>query len=315
MKKILGIVILSLLLSISAYAAKYSARVGDIVQNEISFGKKKFPLPSGEFTVAAYKKWLSFKDILLIQIDKDTGIIRWKIKLTATGNTNTKHSSWVPNKMCKQTNLYFTKAKKGSQKFACWSVSHSNSDGEEVIRSAISNNYFSFGDKVYYKIGANEGFSEAVRDFEIKSNINSPNMYVVSRHHYANKSKLYEAEYYYNPELDGVPKPKNLSWETNEFHVQRIMDYPKHEAFLKKYMSVSASLVDRFNNLNKVRGALRLDASTYIAQASMNTGSGQATNEVNTGNIVEQIKGLKELMDAGAISKEEFEKAKKKLLN
>ena len=81
MKKILRIVVLSLLLSISAYATKYSAKVGDIVQNEISFGKNKFPLPPGEFTVAAYKKWLMFKDILLVQIDKDTGIIMWKIKL------------------------------------------------------------------------------------------------------------------------------------------------------------------------------------------------------------------------------------------
>ena len=47
----------------------------------------------------------------------------------------------------------------------------------------------------------------------------------------------------------------------------------------------------------------------------MNTGSGQTTTEFNAGSIVEQIKGLKDLMDAGAISKEEFEKAKKKLLN
>ena len=107
MKKILGVIILSLLMSISANASKFSAKVGDTVENEISFGKIKFPLPPGEFTVAAYKKWLMFKDIMLVQIDKDTGIIRWKIKITATGNTETKHSSWVPSEMCKQTNLYF----------------------------------------------------------------------------------------------------------------------------------------------------------------------------------------------------------------
>ena len=98
MKKILGILILSLLMSMSAYASKYSAKIGDTVENEISFGKVKFPLPPGEFTVTAYKKWLMFKDIMLVQIDKNTEIIRWKIKITATGNPSIsldKDSSWV----------------------------------------------------------------------------------------------------------------------------------------------------------------------------------------------------------------------------
>ena len=35
----------------------------------------------------------------------------------------------------------------------------------------------------------------------------------------------------------------------------------------------------------------------------------------NKGDIVSQIKGLKDLLDAGAISQDEFDKAKKKLLN
>ena len=120
---------------------------------------------------------------------------------------------------------------------------------------------------------------------------------------------------YKRQELDGVPKPKSLEWDTNEFHLQRVMDYPKHEEFLKKYISVTASLVDRFNQLNKVKGSLTLDASTLITQASINVGSSEAIKEVPKGNIVEQIKQLKELMDAGAITQEEFDKAKKKLLN
>ena len=97
--------------------------------------------------------------------------------------------------------------------------------------------------------------------------------------------------------------------------MQKVKNYPKHEAFLKKYISVTASLVDRFNQLNKVKGDLTLDASTLITQASINVGSGETTKEVPKGNIAEQIKQLKELMDAGAITKEEFEKAKKQILN
>ena len=83
MIRILSVVFLSLLLSINSYASKFSAKQGETVENEIYFGKNKFPLPPGKFLVAAYKKWLDFKDILLVQIDEETGIIRWKIKLTA----------------------------------------------------------------------------------------------------------------------------------------------------------------------------------------------------------------------------------------
>ena len=317
MKKILGILILSLLMSMSAYASKYSAKIGDTVENEISFGKVKFPLPPGEFTVTAYKKWLMFKDIMLVQIDKNTGIIRWKIKITATGNTETKHSSWVPSEMCKQTNLYFVKIKKGSQKFACWSVSHSNSDSEEVVRSAISNNYFSFGDKVYYKIAANQGFAEQVRNFENQNNIELPGMFVVSKHQNEKKSKLHESEYYYNPELNGIPKSNNLNWDRNEFHKQQIKSFPEHETFMKDYISISASLIDRFNKLNRVKGNLKLDASTYIKQASTNfqKKDTEETSSENKGDLINQIKSLKELLDAGAITQDEFDKAKKKILN
>ena len=164
-------------------------------------------------------------------------------------------------------------------------------------------------------IGANKGFWKKVRDYELSNNMKTPDIFVYSHHSYAKGSKLYESQYYYNPELDGVPKPKSLEWDTNEFHLQRVMDYPKHEEFLKKYISVTASLVDRFNQLNKVKGSLTLDASTLITQASINVGSSEAIKEVPKGNIVEQIKQLKELMDAGAITQEEFDKAKKKLLN
>ena len=40
----------------------------------------------------------------------------------------------------------------------------------------------------------------------------------------------------------------------------------------------------------------------------------KSTN-TDTDDIVSQIKGLKELLDAGAITQDEFDKAKKKLLN
>ena len=169
-------------------------------------------------------------------------------------------------------------------------------------------------------IGANKGFWKEVRDYEIANDIKTPDIFVYSKHNYAKGSRLYESEYYYNPELDGVPKPKSLEWDTNEFHMQRVMNHPKHEEFLKKYISISANLVDRFNKLNKVKGALTLNPEENFTQASINvekagTKKVKKSTDANKGDIVGQIKGLKELLDAGAITQDEFDKAKKKLLN
>ena len=294
MKKLLAILVLGLLLSGNAYAGKYNPyKVGDIIENEVVFGKRdKFPLPPGKFTVGVIHKKQEFNDIMLYQEDEN-GVVRWAVQVMGTGST--QWESWKAPKWCKRTNVYFIKKKIGNKTYACWMVNHTRSD-----------------------IGANKGFWKEVRDYEIATNMKNPDIYVFSLNTYANKSKLYEWSYYYNPELDGIPKPKSLEWDTNEFHMQRVMNYPKHEAFLKKFISISAELRDRFNQLNKVKGKTSLDASTYITQASINTGSGSENKNVTTGsskNITQQIKELNELYESGVLTKEEFEKAKKKLLN
>ena len=297
MKKILGIVVLGLLMSANVYAApNFSAKVGDVVENEVTFGKRdKFPLPPGKFTVGVIGKNKEFTDVVLHQIDEKSGVVRWAISLYATGNTQWEY--WNLSKFCKRTNVYFIKKKRSSKSFACWMVNHSRSD-----------------------ITANKGFWKKVRDYEISNKIVSPDIYVYSEYAYSKGSKLYGMSYYYNPELDGVPKPKNLEWATNEFHMQRVYKYPKHEEFLKKYISISANLVDRFNQLNKVRGGLTLNPEENFTQASINvekagTKKVKKSTDANKGDVVSQIKGLKELLDAGAITQDEFDKAKKKLLN
>ena len=274
---------------------KWNYQSGDIVQGEVVFSKKDtFKLPPGEFIVALNSREKEFKHLLVYQLDKKSGYVRWVINFYATGHTQWQW--WNPGKFCDRTNVYFIKKSKGNKKFACWMVNHSRSD-----------------------ISANEGFWAKVRDYEIANGINGPDIYVYSLYEYAKGPKLWGAAYYYNPELDGVPKPKNLEWETNEFHKQRVMDYPKHEEFLKKYISVSAEFVDAFNTTHKIKNssALSLNASDYISNASINTGGTASSkkDKTSTSSLTEELKDLKELLDTGAITKEEFNKAKDQLLN
>ena len=285
--------VLGLLLIPNYSEAKFAYKVGDIVENEVVFGKRdKFPLPPGKFSVGVIHKKKEFSDMMLYQYDEN-GLVRWAINVMATGTTQWEY--WNPPKWCKRTNVYFIKKKIANKKYACWMVNHSRSD-----------------------IADNKGFWKEVRDYEIANSIKNPDIFVYSINTYSNKSKLYEWSYYYNPELDGVPKPKSLEWDTNEFHMQRVMNYPKHEAFLKKFISITAELRDRFNQLNKVKGGTALDASAYITQASINTEPESENKNVTTGsskNVTQQIKELNELYESGVLTKEEFEKAKKKLLN
>jgi predicted Zn-dependent peptidase len=74
-------------------------------------------------------------------------------------------------------------------------------------------------------------------------------------------------------------------------------------------------LIDRFNQMNRVGGGMTLDASNFAVQASMNAQTSGAKNETSKESIVDQIKQLKELLDAGVLTKEEFQKAKKQILN
>ena len=294
MKKYLSLIIISLLLCTNVYA-KWKYKPGDIVQGEVVFGKKdSFKLPPGEFIVALNSRENEFKDLLLYQIDEESGFIRWSIHFYATGRT--KWEWYNPPKFCERTNVYFIQKKIANKKYACWMVNHSRSD-----------------------ISDNKGFWAKVRDYEISNNIKSPDIYVYSRYGYSKGPKVWGASYYYNPELDGVPKPKSLEWDTNEFHKQRVMNYPKHEEFLKKYISISAGFVDAFNKTHKIKSSssLSLNASGYITNVSINAGDSVSSkkDKTSTSSLTEELKNLKELLDSGAITKEEFKKAKDKLLN
>ena len=274
--------------------AKWRYKSGDIVQDEVVFGKKDiFKLPPGEFLVAFVSREREFKDIMLYQIDKDSGYVRWTIHFYATGKTD--WGWWNQPKFCKRTNVYFIKQYKGNKSYACWMVNHYRSD-----------------------IPANKGFWAKVREYEIANNLKNPNILVGSKYEYSKGSKVWGSAYFYNPELDGVPKPKSLEWDTNEFHKQRVMNYPKHEKFLKKYISVSAKFVDEFNKTLKIRGNLRLNPQENFSGAIINTektGNKSLSKSAEKKDIVKELKALKDLLDAGALTQEEFEIAKSKVLN
>ena len=293
MKKILGILLICLLNCNISFAAKLNPyKEGDIVENELIFmNKYKIPLPEGKFEIVVKDKQGKFHDLYLYQEDQN-GKSRWEINVYISRPAETW---WIPGKFCKRKDIYFNQSKLGNKTHHCWVINHTRSDMSDT-----------------------SGFWGKVRDWVIKEKIITSDILVYSQHEYQTLNRrLIGMTYYYNPEVDGLPPPKNLTWDTSEFHMSKVHMFPEHEAFLEKFKSVSATFVKRFNELNNIRESISLNPSKYIVGASINTETPEYNNTKNSSSkdLVFKLKSLKELLDNGTITQKEFEKAKKKILD
>ena len=115
--------------------------------------------------------------------------------------------------------------------------------------------------------------------------------------------------YLINPELYGGPKEQFFTEETSEYHRNNIKKYPKFKKFMNEWRSLSAKRHKEFEIMVKAKQSHKLDLNEVIIPENK-------TSIINDDNdIVKKIKELKKLYEEGALTKEEFEKAKKKILN
>ncbi len=109
-----------------------------------------------------------------------------------------------------------------------------------------------------------------------------------------------------NPKIYNAPKSKNLSEETSEYHKYNIDNYPDHKKIMEEWISISAERHIEFENNARTRSNHKLDLNKYITHKQV---------EIKDDSIIDKIKKLNDLYKSGVLTKEEFEKAKKKLLN
>ena len=120
-------------------------------------------------------------------------------------------------------------------------------------------------------------------------------------------------EFCMNPETNGGPKSKYTSEEASEYHPQNINKHPDHKKFMEKFIKIAAKRHKYFEKEIKAREKHKLDLSEH--------GVGEIIEETKTINITsgsgisDEIKELKKLYDEGVLTKEEFEKGKKKVLS
>ena len=125
-------------------------------------------------------------------------------------------------------------------------------------------------------------------------------------------SRLFRGEWYLiqyiaNPKIFNPPVINYVTEESSEFHKANISRYPDHKITMDKWISLSAKRHQYLEKIYKAKENHLLNLNKYIIQ---NSEEGE-----NNEDLTESLKQLNELYKSGAITKEEFKKAKEKILN
>ena len=124
------------------------------------------------------------------------------------------------------------------------------------------------------------------------------------------RDTYYAWGYTIDPEFFGASKNKFFTEETSEYYPSNINNYPDKKKFMNDWIITAAKFHQLMEINLKAKKHHKLDFSEY------NIGEINEIKKITSGsNLTEEIKELKKLYDEGVLTKEEFEKGKKMLLN
>jgi hypothetical protein len=309
MKKLLGFIVLGLLWCSVVFGETY--KTGQEIEGQIFFSKKvKIDLPEGKWTIAARQLWnyhgLNLEEYTLIKTENNEfleGISLGQFQLAGIveARINTAlYEILFKDKYdgCYERPEYFVLEfyTKGSSHNCFW-VEH-----EEV------NKLYNPDDPALR--GANRLLIQWLEDNSIKL----PKITLDSDHSYFSRltgGTWFMVGYSANPKIFDAPKNTFYTEESSEYHKNNIEKFPEHKKTMQKWLSISAERHKRFEENVNARNSNKLDLSNYYSEKiKPKDNKNKLSSEVIT-----QIKQLNDLYKAGVLTKEEFEKAKKKILN
>ena len=114
-------------------------------------------------------------------------------------------------------------------------------------------------------------------------------------------------EYAAIPKIYNSPKLNYFTEESSEFHRANIDRFPEHKTTMDRWISISAKRHKYLEELFKAKNNHLLDLNKYIENNKI--------DEIGSKDIVTRLDELNKLFESGSITKEEFKKAKKILLD
>ena len=157
--------------------------------------------------------------------------------------------------------------------------------------------------------GGSAKFKKWIKD----NSIVIPPIVFSSRHSYfsrLNRGEWYIISYIANPKIFNSPKINYVTEESSEFHKANIGRHPEHKITMDKWLSVSAERHKYLEKIFKAKEKHLLDLNKYIIQSDE-----EGKNKKDQNSLTDSLKQLNELYKSGVLTKEEFEKAKDKILN
>jgi len=300
-KKIIAI-ILMLFFSAEVNAKRY--KVNDVIENQFVMNKKfQLNLPEGKWTVVQSRGdnyyGLVSKIYLLVRLENNLAVESIEIAEMKTAGVfessvnQAIYEAIFKNKYdgCYERPEYFVvKVYKKGSTHNCLVIDHSD----------VHKDFFTPDDRE----ASDAGVKKWIRD----NNIQLPRVGLSSFHAYFSRlaaGKWYLLSYGIDPKILSGPKNNFISEETSEYHKNNISNYPDHQKTMQKWVSISAQRHIEFENLIKVIERHKLDLGDLSPSKSQL--SKNSSNE-----IIDQINKLNILYKNGILTKDEFEKAKKK---
>ena len=308
MKKVLGFLILSLLLNSISYADLF--RIGQKINNELKITRHfKIPLSSGDWEVVrrqTMSAWGIKQRIIGIVKLKNNEIV--EMIEVYDGELRGKRISDIDQAINEivfknkydgcydRPEYYHLELFRKGRVHNCLIVRHWDTE-KELYRP----------DDPEYK-----GVARLYRNWISENSITFPKISLTSEHSYFSRhsgGNWYRVIYVMNPKLLSAPKNKYYGEENSEYHKFNIENYPNHKKIMNKWMSISSKRHIEFENYNKAKKTHKLNLNQFILDFD------NVKKSRNDENITEQIIELNKLYKEGILTKEEFEKAKKKILN
>ena len=277
--------------------------------SEVTFRGKKFNLPDGNWKMVSKWDWhivgIQANGVTLAQIENNTlkAMIDFS-ELTSPGKkpglvAEFLHTSLIKNKYdgCYEKNeYYFVKLWKKGGSFNCLRLRHIDLKKETYNPDY---NALATGYSEYYRYG----FKKFVND----NNLLLPKILIQQRHMFysqltGGRAQLVTIDK--NPEFLGVGPTLIGTEENSEYHKDNLSKYPTKEKLVKSILKESFIYHENFEEILGVRKHQKL----YL-----NTGAKIKMKNDNS-SLANQLEKINKLYKSGALTKEEFETAKKKLL-
>jgi len=315
MKKILGIVILGLLLNTNVFSKSTKLVKGNFYQGEIKWKSLNYELPEGKWKFY-FKDYfaidtISFQCIEFIQVESKTFKSGYQICEIDNGGSYASALGFYLGHSLKKDKYdnctlrpeyFYAKLWAKGMSLNCFRIRHLDVDKE-----------------LNYPDDPQDHSSAQIKKYIKDNNIKIPKTTLSSSNFFYSpriRGVGIDVTHIINPELYGAPKTINGAEAQSEYHRNNIENYPIKKKFMNDWTAKKANQHRDFENKMGAKIHQKLDLSEFMKTENNVSENNVSENNVSENNdFIKQLESLNELYKSGTLTKEEFAKAKKKLLN